>query len=341
LSADLALPTTDSVRGPRGLLRADRPSAPSGAMRACAAGLGGASLPPELASLVASLGGAATWLPNLESRTHNYVGDGGVREIQAFRECVGDGPAYAIVVREYGRTVEATAMWVSDQDGWRRLCGRAGGARCRSDSPVRSEASLARSRSELRRRNLAAGGDHLWTFTKRGKFDSRDEALAAWAVFERRARRALGAYVAVVERHESGGYHIHAAVHGFRPVTAFRRLWYRSLGGSGDESGSKTPGSVNVRDRRARSILATSRYLSKYLTEDGAGVPAGRKLFFTSKGLVPCGVRRFVVPHSLDSSMTLSRVSVALGDAYRREFGRGGSWSHAGLSGFTLWAGDT
>ena len=276
--------------------------------------------------------------PSLERSTHTDRSIAGCKEISNFREHDYGGPVFAMVVRRFGRTVEATATYVRDESDWRRLRGRCQVSPGRRISPVRREGSVQRSRVELRRRCLALGADHMWTFTRRGRFESREDALAAFARFERLYGRVLGPYVAVIEPHQVGGFHIHVAVRGFKPVHAVRSCWSRALGGTGLERGADTLGNVDVSDRRGRSVRATASYLAKYLGKC-VDVASGRKLFSASKGLTPSSVRRFVVPLTVGAPGQ-DRARYVLEQLYLRDFESSAVWWCGGIEGFTCWAED-
>lgn len=151
--------------------------------------------------------------------------------------------------------------------------------------------AIARARSQLRRKLRCIRADHLYTFTKRGKFASLDAAWLAWAEFLRLlALRYPGrrwVYVAVPEQHADGTWHIHAGVPGFWDVVSVRVCWVRALGGRGHERGPASPGNVDVQYRGWGGRLGArglSRYIAKYVGKGFSGVECGRRLFSSSKG---------------------------------------------------------
>lgn len=196
-----------------------------------------------------------------------------------------------------------------------------------------------RSKADLRRRCLAVaatGSPHLWTFGRRGLFPSRQDAVDTWTRYARAAHRLIGPYVAVIE-FKNGGWHIHVCLAGFKPINAMRRMWYRALGGTGDERSTDTPGSVNVRTRQRGSGSTDPRsianYLAKYLGKDGENAPSGKKAFMPSRGLDRGTVRRFAVPHSLGASGGTARIRQLLEAAYDCEFNKTGIFFIDGTSG--------
>jgi hypothetical protein len=142
----------------------------------------------------------------------------------------------------------------------------------------------------------------MLTFTKRGKFATVDSVWDGWAEMNRLGAKRFGsrwAYVSVPEQHGDGTWHMHVAVHGFFDVTTLRVLWYRALGGRGDERGADTPGAVNItspkRGRRwdARSIAS---YITGYVGKGFDAVAGCRRLFASSKGIRALDVSRFHFP---------------------------------------------
>jgi hypothetical protein len=271
----------------------------------------------------------------LEEHTHNYT----AVELASFSKGLDLGVGYACVLREFGSGVEVTGQRIDNAQDWRRLAKgppRAAGERSEDPDRPRSDSSVSRTRTEFRRRCLAGGFDHLLTCTKRGKFESRDAAWGAWAVFERRFRRLLGPYACVVESHKEGGYHLHVAVRGFRPIGGLQRGWVLALGGTGREVAAAVPGNVDVVYRRSHTVRGLAGYLAKYLTKD-TDAQSGRKLFSTSKGLLPLRVRRLFVPVSLVDMPQFS-IRAYLHLHYGMFFESTSIWHYGGVVGFTCWA---
>jgi len=167
----------------------------------------------------------------------------------------------------------------------------------------RFDSSVARSRTTLRHKTRCLGADHMWTFTRRGKFECRDHLWAAWATFcrfadKRRLRSTTGEpwqYCAVPELHQDGEtWHLHVAVRGLFEVTTIRFLWERALGGAGLERGRDTHGNVDAKFFRGRQggrrIWA---YLAAYVGKGIAASTPGRKCFATSKDIAPARVDRY------------------------------------------------
>lgn len=165
----------------------------------------------------------------------------------------------------------------------------------------RFESSVKRSRRLLRERCLQLNANNLLTLTKRGKFHSLENLWGTFKEFSRLMSLRFGSrwkYVAVPELHEDGEtYHMHLAMQGFFSVESVRIVWYRALGGKGDERGEHTPGSVNFAKRRYGAGPAKARklagYVSKYVGKGFVSCSRNRRLFATSRGLAPDHVTRW------------------------------------------------
>lgn len=167
------------------------------------------------------------------------------------------------------------------------------------DESEQWEGSKLRARREVRHKVRCISADHLWTFTKRGKFEALDELWACWKEFRRLMVRRFPQkpwiYVAVPELHADGeSWHLHVGVNGFWDVTAIRVLWYRALGGNGSEVGAQTPGSVNVKwFNRGKSARSIASYVAKYVGKGMGRMPGGRRLYAASKGIRSLEVRQY------------------------------------------------
>jgi hypothetical protein len=137
-------------------------------------------------------------------------------------------------------------------------------------------------------------------------FATVDECWRAFYEFSRLMELRFGdqwRYVCVPELHsDRETYHMHVAVRGFFLIESVRVLWYRALGGRGNERGEETPGGVNVkpfrtRGRRARGtrIRAIAGYIAKYVGKGFDSGNRGRRLFSSSRGLDPDRVERWRV----------------------------------------------
>jgi len=141
-------------------------------------------------------------------------------------------------------------------------------------------------------------------------------------------------YVAVPELHaDETGWHLHLGVEGFFWVGLVRRMWYRALGGRGDESGEATPGNIDLqRIKGARAWARVGRYLGKYLGKGFVTLPANKRAFACTGGL-DVAVKRLRFSGAIDGSHGLARL-------LREEFFAGSGsirhWQFGGVDGFTI-----
>lgn len=205
----------------------------------------------------------------------------------------------------------------------------------------RFEASVRRSKQSVTRRMYALRADHMLTFTKRGKFETLDDAWSAWKKFDRLAKRrfrARWAFVAIPERHKDGTFHIHVAVRGFFDVVTLRVLWFRALGGKGNERGSETPGNVDAKSfvRVHGRAKAIARYMAKYLCKGFSAVDRGRRSYSCSSGLHPDRVTRWREPLHFGSTAAATSIQRRLSDALGVSSWSHWFWAHGGRTGFIL-----
>lgn len=134
-------------------------------------------------------------------------------------------------------------------------------------------AQRAKRKMRLQVKNMQA--DHLVTFTRReadgSTYWTADQWAEAWKKFHRLLARAEGdfPYVAILEKHEKGNYHLHVAWVGRVHVGIVRKMWIAALGG--------VPGSGNIdakhirvapgHDRAARIARYISKYVSKHFQD--------------------------------------------------------------------------
>lgn len=147
-------------------------------------------------------------------------------------------------------------------------------------------ASAKRARKMIRLSCSAISADRLMTLTYRGAMTD-DKRLARDFDSFRRAMRRAGAwhYVAVIERHKSGGFHVHVAVHGRVVYNLVRGIWRRIVGR--DEAG-KPNGNVHVRNPKTggqwkRHALAS--YIAKYIGKGVDDHQLNKKRYWASKGI--------------------------------------------------------
>jgi hypothetical protein len=147
---------------------------------------------------------------------------------------------------------------------------------------------------------MLGGPSVLWTLTKRGRIESREEAWRLWGEMERIcSRRFAGVkFVTVIEPHTLDGYHIHFAASRFLMATTMRLLWHRILTGEklrGVLMGSESPGNVDAK-YQVRSTKRLCSYMAKYLGKT-FDVELGKrfKRYAASKGIAePTRVRSWL-----------------------------------------------
>jgi len=173
--------------------------------------------------------------------------------------------------------------------------------------------SIFRARRQLRLSVKNIGADRLFTLTRR---ESEADKAAwwnpkdwsdAWAKFIRMAKRAGIdlAYVAVLEHHKKGNYHLHVAITGFINVNLARRIWLVICGGKG-------MGNVDVRAKnhglhRFEKSARIARYISKYITKGfEENVRFNKKRYWASRHDMPAAKR--IILNSLDINAAFREV---------------------------------
>ena len=210
-----------------------------------------------------------------------------VLKIQSFAKGGYEGTIRLLDLEKIGRAIEG------------------GGARGKREAP--EEVSIdhqekAASRAKRKMRHLVKNmmADHLVTFTKaegpgtktwgdreweawesggrdaweeeHGAFMGPEQWAKAWDRFRRLLSRMIGEfpYVAILEKHRKGNYHLHVAWCGRVNVGIVRKMWLAALGGG------KGCGNIDARkikvpaggDRAARIARYISKYVSKHFEND-------------------------------------------------------------------------
>jgi len=174
-------------------------------------------------------------------------------------------------------------------------------------------AQRARKQVRLKVKNMAA--THLVTFTRResegGAWWSEADWTAAWDRFRRSLVRVLGdfPYVAVLERHQKGNFHLHVAWCGRVKVDLVRRLWLAITGGKG--TGNIDAKLIRVPfggDRSARIARYISKYVSKGFDEHSR---FNKKRYWASRQTIE-EARRYVL-RAADLDSVVAEVKRFLG----------------------------
>jgi hypothetical protein len=173
----------------------------------------------------------------------------------------------------------------------------------RKEDSERWESAKVRAKARVRHLARCLGIDHLWTFTKRGKFESLDCLWSAWKEFNRLMDKRYGDkwyYVAVPELHSDGEtWHLHVGLHGFWDVKLLRSYWHRALGVKWLARGADSPGNVDAKRFRGKSVRSIAGYITKYIGKGFDRVSVGRRLFSSTVGIRPLERRELHFPVEL------------------------------------------
>jgi len=116
------------------------------------------------------------------------------------------------------------------------------------------------------------GGREAWT-NEHGAFWTEEDWARAWDLFRRNYERANGGkfpYVAILERHRKGNFHLHVAWVGKVNLQVVRGVWWACVGGRG--AGNVQAQYIKVRcglDRSDKIARYISKYVSKMFDEVG------------------------------------------------------------------------
>jgi hypothetical protein len=125
------------------------------------------------------------------------------------------------------------------------------------------EKASRRAAKTVRQACAFVGADRLLTVTYRGAMTDLERLVRDWHELVRRIKRVKGGrwdYVAVPERHKSGGWHLHVALRGRQDYRLLRSVWW-SIVGEGQ-------GNIDVRNPGRGERLQTHKlaaYIAKYI----------------------------------------------------------------------------
>jgi hypothetical protein len=164
--------------------------------------------------------------------------------------------------------------------------------------------SQRRAKTNVRLRIKSMGLEALLTLSIRENdpdtYRSVDEWGALWDKYVRMCKRhgIEFEYVAVLETHKKGNYHLHAAITGPINLKKARRFWYMCLGGVGDEKGALTPGNIDVSYKfhltKHKRRQGVAKYVSKYIAKQSGHVEFNKKRYWSSKHKLP-PARRYIL----------------------------------------------
>lgn len=171
-----------------------------------------------------------------------------------------------------------------------------------SDLQANHNRAVRRAKQNIRWLAKAMNADRLFTLSYRDNVTDRQKVREDFQRFIRLVRHGWRGqegiqgwqYVAVLELQERGAFHIHCAVSGWQRVKYLRQCWYKALGGTGAESGSDTPGAVNVTNPDRKRWGHTGRqwkvnklvcYLTKYLSKTFDSSSAEKKRYWHARDI--------------------------------------------------------
>lgn len=203
--------------------------------------------------------------------------------------------------------------------------------------PEDIESSINRSKRKVRHLIKSMGCDRLLTLTKRESdpdtYWTKDEWAAAWDKFNKLCKKAGApiSYVAVLEKHKKGNYHLHAAIVGHISVNLIRKIWLVCIGGG------KGSGNVDIKMRRNCSEhvrrAGLAKYVSKYITKQADNTEFNKRRYWPSRHKLP-EPRRYILnsEHVVSALIELAEYlglnfRVLLDKAFMFEGGNGeGAW---------------
>lgn len=168
--------------------------------------------------------------------------------------------------------------------------------------------AVRRAKQSIRWLCKAMNADRLFTLTYRENVEDREQVRIQFQKFLRLVRKQIPdwQYVAVLEKQDRGAFHIHCAVRGFQRISFLRKCWYMALGGSGSETGSETPGQVDITSPQKRwgtgvkewKTEKLAGYITKYLQKTFDESSAEKRRYWSAKDIKPPVVRRLWVAGS-------------------------------------------
>lgn len=177
--------------------------------------------------------------------------------------------------------------------------------------------AAARAKRKMRYlvKNMMA--DHLVTFTKREAEGSDYWTPDQWAVAWDRCRRLLTKvigefpYVAILEKHAKGNYHLHVAWVGRVSVGIVRKVWLAVIGG-GKGCGNIDAKHIKVQAGGDRSSRI-ARYISKYVGKHFEDAPRyNKKRYWASRQTLEEARRYVLNADTLQGALETMRVMLGL-----------------------------
>lgn len=158
--------------------------------------------------------------------------------------------------------------------------------------------SVNRSKRRIRHLIKSMGCDRMLTLTRRESdptaFWTVKDWVFAWDRFNRLCKR-MGVslvYVAVLECHKKGNYHLHAAIAGRINVNHIRKIWLACCGGGKGSGNVDVAMKQGLTDYKRRAGLA--KYVSKYVAKQLGQTEFNKKRYWSSRHKLP-PVRRYIL----------------------------------------------
>ena len=176
---------------------------------------------------------------------------------------------------------------------------RATGKRVKGDQNENDViSSVQRSKRKIRHLIKSMGCDRLLTLTKRendpDSYWTVEEWAKAWDRFNRACKK-MGVslvYVAVLEKHKKGNYHLHAAIVGRISVKHIRKIWLACCGGGKGSGNVDIQMKQGVTQYKRRAGLA--KYVSKYVSKQIGQTEFNKKRYWSTRHTLP-EVRRIIL----------------------------------------------
>jgi len=176
--------------------------------------------------------------------------------------------------------------------------------------------SVNRSKRRVRHLIKSMGCDRLLTLTKRENdpeaFWTVQDWAFAWDRFNRLCKK-MGVtlvYVAVLERHKKGNYHLHAAISGRINVKHIRKIWLSCCGGVKGSGNVDIAMKQGLTTHKRRAGLA--KYVSKYVSKQLGQTEFNKKRYWSSRHKLPDAVRYILSADDVKAALVEFAQSFAL-----------------------------
>lgn len=154
-------------------------------------------------------------------------------------------------------------------------------------APEVQAAAISRAKRVIRQKALTINASILMTLTYRGAMKDFDKLWNDFKLLLKRLRREgiKFHYLAVAERHKSGGFHLHVTIPNRVPVAIVRKHWYGVTGEVDGKNGGQVNLEPNKKVKGKNKSLRIAGYLCKYISKSLDDVDISRKRYRTSIGI--------------------------------------------------------